>query len=66
VPASLEVFDPAEQGMVSGSRDATTVAPQRSICSTIRSSGVSRSPWPTVCSLARTSTTPVASMQRTG
>src|SRR5436305_14840911 len=28
VPASLEVFDPAEQGMVTGSRDATTVAPQ--------------------------------------
>jgi cytochrome c553 len=27
-PTSLEVFDPAEQGMVSGSRDATTVAPQ--------------------------------------
>jgi cytochrome c553 len=28
VPASLEVFDPAEQGMVTGNRDATTVAPQ--------------------------------------
>src|SRR5207249_6149260 len=28
VPASLEVFDPAEQGMVTGSRDTTTVAPQ--------------------------------------
>ena len=28
VPTSLEVFDPAEQGMVTGARDATTVAPQ--------------------------------------
>src|SRR5262249_41709074 len=28
VPGSLEVFDPAEQGMVTGGRDATTVAPQ--------------------------------------
>ncbi|SFJ01749.1 PSD1 and planctomycete cytochrome C domain-containing protein [Planctomicrobium piriforme] len=28
VPASLEVFDFAEQGMVTGSRDVTTVAPQ--------------------------------------
>jgi hypothetical protein len=28
VPTSLEVFDFAEQGMVTGSRDATTVAPQ--------------------------------------
>lgn len=28
VPNSLEVFDFAEQGMVTGSRDATTVAPQ--------------------------------------
>src|SRR5947199_193382 len=28
MPAALEVFDPAEQGMVTGSRDATTVAPQ--------------------------------------
>jgi hypothetical protein len=27
-PTSLAVFDPAEQGMVSGQRDATTVAPQ--------------------------------------
>ncbi|WP_425617486.1 PSD1 and planctomycete cytochrome C domain-containing protein [Anatilimnocola sp. NA78] len=27
-PVSLAVFDPAEQGMVSGSRDTTTVAPQ--------------------------------------
>jgi len=28
VPGTLEVFDFAEQGMVTGSRDATTVAPQ--------------------------------------
>src|SRR5436305_6204043 len=28
VPTSLEVFDFAEQGMVTGSRDATTVATQ--------------------------------------
>ncbi|MCC7422116.1 MAG: DUF1553 domain-containing protein, partial [Planctomycetaceae bacterium] len=28
VPTSLEVFDFAEQGMVTGSRDATTVSPQ--------------------------------------
>lgn len=28
LPASLEVFDFAEQGMVTGSRDTTTVAPQ--------------------------------------
>jgi cytochrome c553 len=27
-PSTLEAFDPAEQGMVSGGRDATTVAPQ--------------------------------------
>jgi hypothetical protein len=27
-PTSLAVFDPAEQGMVSGARDTTTVAPQ--------------------------------------
>ena len=27
-PQTLEAFDPAEQGMVSGSRDTTTVAPQ--------------------------------------
>jgi hypothetical protein len=27
-PSTLEAFDPAEQGLVSGGRDSTTVAPQ--------------------------------------
>ena len=49
-PTSLEVFDFAEQGMVTGSATRPRSPPRPSTCSTTRSCGGSRWPWPNGCS----------------
>ncbi len=48
-------------GMVTGSRDTTTVPPRPCTCSTTRSCGGSRWPWPSGCFGGPTWTTPAAS-----